>query len=61
MEVIKIIIAIILGSVLCGFGVKEIINSFKNEEYFWVGAFGTSTLLVIVLLIDFVLYQAFMY
>ena len=61
MGVIKIVVAIIIGSLVGGFTVSETIKSFKNEEYFWVGTFGTMTIALNALLIDYVLYQCFIY
>ena len=61
MEIIKILIVTAIGAALCGFCVKEAINSFKNEKYFWFGAWATDVVVILSLLVDFVLYQTFIY
>ena len=47
--------------VIGGFTVALCIESFKSGAYFWTGVMGITSILITAMLVDWVLYQLFIY
>lgn len=61
MDIIRLILVMIFGALVNGALVKDAIKSFKDGKYFWIGTDITMAVIIIAVVIDYVLYQAFIY
>lgn len=61
MEIVNTLLVMICGALGNGVLIKDAIKSFKDGKYFWIGVDITLAVTIVAMMIDYVLYQCFIY